>query len=329
MRLLTLVFSASPCLGTTRVITQRNPHAMVPWDPKNDTIGPWNPKNNNSDYIFKNASPLSVNNTAWYGAKAYPFGQENELSPQKDFSAFRPICQTSLDGKCQRGPKPIPGEFYCSDMQDFKHNGGFKSFLDPGLTYELARQLKGMSVIELGASDGCYTGMLHDLGVKRIEAFDQQTDIGERTQGLVKFADPTTFGITTEVGGAKVGCADYILSLELPQNVPTVVEADFLDNLRRHSSRGIILSWPNTARVHVTDQQGKEYDIDRQPIGINFMEEADVIKKVEALGYYHNANATQQLRDASRNIPWLANSVFHFEKVNPIFYCPGISQPPP
>jgi hypothetical protein len=316
-------------LGTTRVISQKNPHQLVPWDPKNDTIGPWNPANNNSAYIFKNGSSLSVNDTSWYGIKAFPFGDDAELAPQESFSSFRPICQTSLDGKCQRGPKPIPGEFYCSDMRDVKHNGGFKAFLDLGLTYELARQLKGMSVIELGAGDGCYTGALHDLGLKRVEGFEGQTDIEERTEGLVKFADPTTFGITTEVGGSKVGCADYVLSLELPQNVPTVVEADFLDNLRRHSSRGLVLSWPNTARVHVTDEQGKEYDIDRQPVGINFMEEQDVIKKVEALGYFHDANATAQLRDASKNIPWLATSVFHFRKINPTWnVCPGISEPP-
>lgn len=247
-----------------------------------------------------------------------------EQEKQLNFSGFRPICQASLDGKCMRGPKELPGDFYCSDSRKPKNNGAFKSYIDLGLTYEIARQLKGMSVIEFGAGDGCYTGALHDLGQPRIEGFDSQLDIEARTEGLIKFADPTTHGVTTEVGGAKVGCADYILSLEMPQHVPTKFESEFLDNLKRHSSRGLIISWPNSARVHITDQQGKEFDIDRQPIGVNFMLEKDVISKIEALGYSHNQTLTKKLRDSSVSIPWLADSVFHFQKLHPTNFCAGI-----
>ena len=111
-------------------------------------------------------------------------------------------------------------------------------FIDISLVAGLAsffRSRDVSNVIEFGAGKGYYADALNARGV-HVRAFDGAGHVKALTRGLVHHADLTTrlnLGAPTK----------WVYCLEVAEHVPRQHMNTLLDNLHRHNTKGIVLSW--------------------------------------------------------------------------------------
>ena len=89
-------------------------------------------------------------------------------------------------------------------------------------------------IIDIGCGDGSYTKYLKDAGFDCV-GYDGNPYTVQLTNGLCKVAD---FSIKQDLGKF-----NWVLSLEVAEHIPAEFEDVFIDNLHRHNTEGIILSW--------------------------------------------------------------------------------------
>eukprot|EP00747_Dinoflagellata_sp_TGD_P083165 gnl/TRDRNA2_/TRDRNA2_161988_c1_seq3.p1 gnl/TRDRNA2_/TRDRNA2_161988_c1~~gnl/TRDRNA2_/TRDRNA2_161988_c1_seq3.p1 ORF type:complete len:464 (+),score=83.14 gnl/TRDRNA2_/TRDRNA2_161988_c1_seq3:26-1417(+) len=127
-------------------------------------------------------------------------------------------------------------------------NGKEGWYLDRGLLVGLVRlwdddgsQLAGdaprLSVADLGAGAGHYSTFLNQSGLYEAHAFDGQANVENLTGGRVRHAELSQRGLW--LGRT----FDWVLCLEVAEHVPADGEQVFLENLARHASKGIVISW--------------------------------------------------------------------------------------
>ena len=180
---------------------------------------------------------------------------------------------------------------------------GLVSLLHMGSTSTL------LSMLDLGAGVGQYGRALRSRfghTAVRWRGYDGAGDIEEYTGGFVSFAD-----LTAPVD--LPSRADWVVSLEVGEHLPSRHELTFIRNLHAHACRGILLSWACYGGHGHVNRRPNEYIIDI----------------FERLGYVHNARAAHSMRRpalrsrlegnrTNRVYGWFARSIMVFERMTPL-----------
>jgi len=203
------------------------------------------------------------------------------------------------------------GELSC-ECNKIGPTGGF--CLDPTLysvggngflAYEMSKRLyeffTGKTVIDLGAGLGQYEKYFNELreatyghgGPKSIIPYDGAENIELVTKGYVKWADLTE--------PQDLGTYDWVMSLEVAEHISKQNENVFLQNLHRHNTEGIIMSW-------AVKNQGGHFHINEQNSDY-------VIPKVTSLGYIYDEKLSQELRIlGNMTHHWFSKTVYVFHR---------------
>lgn len=170
------------------------------------------------------------------------------------------------------------------------------------------RQYIYLSVNDFGAGVGQYGHALlsRDPGY-RWRGYDGAGNVESVTNGFVSFFDLTI--------PLSLPRADWAMSLEVGEHVPNAHERMLIRNLHAHNCRGILLSWAYLGKWGVghVNNHGNAYLVDT----------------FQQLGYFYNAQKTDELRlgrrsrkVSARNVSrpwfWFARSVLVFERVKPL-----------
>jgi hypothetical protein len=124
---------------------------------------------------------------------------------------------------------------------------------DERLAEGLADIFAGDTVASFGDGDGGYKKLIDKSGkVALYDSYDGAPFCEETSEGLVKFLD-----LTIAVFGIKL--YDWVMSLEVGEHIPKKYEQTFLDNIVRHASKGVVLSW-------AVPKQGGHGHINCQPL---------------------------------------------------------------
>ena len=142
--------------------------------------------------------------------------------------------------------------------------------------------------------------LLHRDSSVRYRAYDGAGNVEAWTDGFVEWVDLTRPLV--------LPMADWVLSLEVGEHIPSAYEAQYLSNLHAHNRCGIILSW---ARLR---QEGQHH--------VNNHRYEYVASSMASLGYVLNRNLTQALRRGPSvaglsPLPWLKDSVMAFDRARP------------
>lgn len=127
----------------------------------------------------------------------------------------------------------------------------------------------------------------------RYNAYDGAGNGEEYTKGMMTFVDLTL--------PLDLPVADWLISLEVGEHIPSKFEGMFIRNLHRHNKRGVVLSWA------VLGQGGHSH--------VNNHSNEYVIRLFESLGYEYDTVLTQKMRLASQNHKWFTQSVFAFRRI--------------
>lgn len=206
----------------------------------------------------------------------------------------RPRCKPMFHGRpSATSDHAHPGPFALQSC-DFEH------VMDWGLAAAIAKMFidhsgTEASVLELGAGCGCYTDFFLWMGFD-VRAVDGTHGISNLTNGMVSNADlsaPQTFRP-----------AQWVLSLEVGEHIPSKYMATFLGNMVNHARTGVVLSW---AIRHQTDSPAHPNELDNK----------EVIGEMEKLGMTYMARASEFLRTNAGNFccTYFKKSVMVFKKL--------------
>jgi len=180
----------------------------------------------------------------------------------------------------------------------------------------LDRMLRGddgsfLSVADFGAGVGQYGHALRSIDARhRWTGYDGAGNIEAATDGMVGWFDLTM--------PLSLPRADWLLSLEVGEHIPSEHEMMVVRNLHAHNCRGLVLSWAYLGKYGVghVNNHGRAY----------------LIPIFEELGYRHSRNASAALQrdrpvvhgrqiDHTRNVsqPWFwLRSVEVYERITPL-----------
>ena len=134
------------------------------------------------------------------------------------------------------------------------------------------------TVADLGCGMGSYVRHFLEHGLSAI-GFDGNPATPKLSNGTCAVLDLSVVANVDEP-------FDWVLSLEVGEHLPPEHEATFLENLHRHSARGIVLSWA------VKGQGGTGH--------VNEQDNDYVKAKLDAKGYINDVPAEQALRAAAK-----------------------------
>lgn len=165
---------------------------------------------------------------------------------------------------------------------------------DQSLETALSRfcQSNGISsAIDLGCGLGQYAKRLAADGV-HCDAFDGNPLTASLTDGFAKVAD-----LSERFDAGRT--YDAVISLEVGEHIPAEYEAVFLDNVCRHASQWVVLSWA------VVGQAGDGH--------VNCRNNDYVISKMLEAGFALVEDATLRLREES-SLRWFKNTLMVFRR---------------
>ena len=144
------------------------------------------------------------------------------------------------------------------------------------------------TVAGFGDGGGGYKQKIEEAGlVQRYDSFDGAPFCDKTTNGSVKYLD-----LSIPVYGLPL--YDWVLSLEVGEHIPKKYEHIFLDNIVRHARNGVVLSWATPG------QRGHGH--------VNCRSMEYIKNKLDARGFYHDANNSQHLQQNCK-YSWLRNNV--------------------
>lgn len=147
------------------------------------------------------------------------------------------------------------------------------------------------SVVDLGCGTGSYVKVLRQVKIK-CDGFDGNPNTPKITDDVAQVAD-----LSQPLDLCKR--YDWVLSLEVGENIPKEFEENFIRNLDRHNIQGIVLSW-------AVEGQGGFYHFNER--------NNDYIKKImENYGYTNDIFSEKYLRSKS-SFWWFKNSLMVFRK---------------
>lgn len=149
------------------------------------------------------------------------------------------------------------------------------------------------SINDFGAGVGQYKAALIDKypGLT-YRAYDGAGNIEEFTKGFLKH-----FDLTFPLNLPK---ADWVVSLEVGEHVPSKYEGLMIRNLHRHNCKGIVLSWS------VLNQGGYHH--------INNHANSYIISVFQDLGYLHDVEKSMRFRQKADNHGWFRGSMMVFRR---------------
>ena len=164
---------------------------------------------------------------------------------------------------------------------------------DDCASFGLARKT---SVNDFGAGVGQYGHRLRSEDPDLLwTAYDGAGNVEEYTDGFV-----TWFDLTVPFSLPR---ADWVVSFEVGEHVPTAFEGTVIRNLHAHNCRGVILSWA------VLNQEGRSH--------VNNHGNQYVIDTFHELGYLHREQIDRKFRSKAI-YGWFKHSVMVFERYNPV-----------
>ena len=147
------------------------------------------------------------------------------------------------------------------------------------------------SVLDLGCGKADYVKVLlaHQF---YCEGYDGNPETVEISNGVAKVADlsePLDLGRKF----------DWVVSLEVGEHIPKIYETIFVENLHRHNTQGIVLSWAVKGQVGYGhfNEQNNEY----------------VKALLEKYGYDNDIEAEKFLREEA-SLLWFKNTIMVFRK---------------
>lgn len=165
---------------------------------------------------------------------------------------------------------------------------------DAGLSSYLGQffvKEKAASIADFGCGTGEYICAWREQGLNS-EGFDGNPLTPKFTNGAGQVLD------LSQPADLKKHY-DWIVSLEVGQQIPKEFEANFIDNLVKHSDKGIVLSW-------AVKGQGGDFQINQH--------NNDEIKKMMAdRGFSNDIEAEKALR-SSTSLNWLKGTLMVFRK---------------
>jgi hypothetical protein len=147
------------------------------------------------------------------------------------------------------------------------------------------------SIADFGCGTGEYLGAWRAKGLNS-EGYDGNPMTPELTNGAGQILD-----LSQPVDLNKH--YDWIVSLEVGQQIPKQYEANFIDNLVKHCDKGVILSW-------AVRGQGGECQVNQH--------DNDEIKRMMAEKGFTNDVETENAIRASTSLAWLKWSLMVFRK---------------
>ncbi len=185
---------------------------------------------------------------------------------------------------------PPPGLWRTSGAwigsQGHKHDGGLAREL---INFYHSR--KASSILDLGAGDGFYTGILRGSGL-RAGCFDGNPAVREVSKKRCFQAD-----LSEEYDLGQRW--DWVMSLEVAEHVPRVFETTYLNNLDRHACTGILISWAGPS------QPGKGH--------VNGKSKEEVAFLFEQRGFWYNTTGSSWLRRKA-HFGWFNRNIMVFER---------------
>lgn len=150
---------------------------------------------------------------------------------------------------------------------------------------------KTQSIVDFGCGLGDYTKLMLKNNFD-CEGYDGNPNSPELTEGLVQVLDLSQpFDLEK--------CYDWVVCLEVGEHLPKQYEQTLIDNLHRHNTQGIILSWA----IKGQDGYGHFNTQDNWYIKAIFKD----------LGYENDLEVENYLRKLAF-LPWFKNTVMVFRK---------------
>lgn len=200
-----------------------------------------------------------------------------EWSKSRDWTA---AITTAFDGSQRQCGKPATGiinpkGFWDGPRAASQHQ--YDALLSEALVAFFNRE-RASTVVDLGCGMGSYVRHFIKCGLSA-SGFDGNPSTPQLSKGACSVLD---LSVVADVATPY----DWALSLEVGEHLPKQYEAAFMENLHRHNSRGMVLSWARKGQGgtgHVNEQDG------------------DYIKaQICAKGYLNDVEAEQALRKAAK-----------------------------
>jgi len=155
------------------------------------------------------------------------------------------------------------------------------------------------SVNDFGAGIAQYKAAL-TTALPHIEynAYDGAGNGELYTRGMMQFVDLSM--------PLDLPVADWVISLEVGEHIPSKFEGMFLRNIHRHNRKGVILSWG------VLGQRGHSH--------INNHSNEYIVKAFQGMGYTHDVELQNRLRNNIGAQFWFKKSIMAFRKVAWTYY---------
>jgi hypothetical protein len=159
-----------------------------------------------------------------------------------------------------------------STMEALRRDTFEEYSLDKGLLRGIVRHVLQVdaAVADIGAGSGHYAKWLNDTGLVSAYAFDGTPDVELVTKGAVMSAD---LARPLELWRR----FDWVICLEVAENIPAELTETFLQNLDRHAGEGLVLSWAQPGLRSLGSpnarSQGEVLSLIKQHTGLHLHEE--------------------------------------------------------
>lgn len=157
---------------------------------------------------------------------------------------------------------------------------------------EFFQSEKATSIVDFGCGKGDYvkTFLANNIPSDGFDGNPETPSLSDGVASVLDLSEPVS--INKEY--------DWVLSLEVGEHLPKQYETIFIENLHKHNTKGIVLSWAIKGQGgygHFNEQNN------------------DYIKSILAsYGYENDLEAEKKLRECS-SLRWFKNTVMVFRRV--------------